>query len=536
LSLLAGVAACGFALTSQTPPKACSSDAECATNEVCLDVGCAVPETHLVFQVVPPAAISAELPTQDFADVNVDGPVSLQLGPPGTLTVSSDVYPITLSFTGAALNLPGLALLVPPVTLNADQRVALPTGTYRVQATPTGTALPPRSLDVSVAEPGQVIDAPLRFLTPQDFPRIDGVLRGPVGLAADTPLSYAIQAFHADGTPASQPAVAGLGRDGGALGYGPSLGFSLLVAPSSAGESLRLTASPSAGVGPTVSFSGSLTSLQAQSSADDGGLWLGTAVAHVALGKVVDPAGHAVAGAQVQLSASLAGQARYTSERVTTDDGGSYRATCLHDDAATPGESYQVLVIPPAPSHLAVTQAMVAPTWHASAASDFGTVTLASLTTASGRVLDASGNPVSNATVQVTPARDNTLPLTQGSATTDANGQYQVSLSPGLYHFDYTPPLTLQAPSASRGPLQVSGARTALADVAFSSARMAQGTVTDADGKPVAGALIRVYYVAATPSGSNDDATARPTLLASALSLTDGSFSVVLPAPSAHAP
>jgi hypothetical protein len=532
--LLLALGGCAAKAHEVQVPRACTVDTDCPNNQVCLDVGCAAPDQHLVVQVVPPQD-RADLATQDFADVDDSKGIVLDLGPPGTLHLTSTLYPFTLSFAGTPLHIPDLPYSLQPVTVTADSRLPVATGKYFIVATPQDSIIPPLQVTAHIDAPGANLDVPLQFQEPSALVHLQGALRASRLNSGNAAPSYTVQVLHADQTPASQPTSATPAFDGGYPGDG-DLPFSLYLAPSGQGETLRLVAWPATGsIGPSVAFDGTLDALLALVAAD-GGLSLGSASPLPATGTVVDPAGAPVAGATVQLIASLPGQAHYTSPAVTTDAQGEFQTTCLHDRDSPSGESYQLLVVPPAASSLATTLATPTASWDGGGeAHDFGAVSLVHLTDTTGQVFDGQGNPVEHAMVQATPASTNTVPLHSASATTDSTGTYHLALSPGQYHFDYAPPLSLQAPSTGRGPLAIAGANQRLPDVTFSAARTASGAVFGPDGQGVDKALVRVYLVLPSSGGSGTD-TPRSTLLATSLTLADGSFSVVLPAPSTPAP
>ena len=526
-------AGCGLAsnqLSSFSPPQ-CTRDSDCSNGQVCLDVGCVAPDQNLVVQVTPPPARD-DLATEDFDHVDDSQDISLQLGAPGTLHLTSNLYPFTVSFTGTPLHLTDLPYALQPTTVSAEAHLPVSPGLYELLATPADPILPPIHASANILAPGASLDLPLQFLDASALVRIDGLLQGNPMLLGQAGLSYSVQVLHADGTPASQPALAD--EPDGGLGLMP-MPFSVYVAPTSAGEQLTLSAIPHGGVGPAVTFTGNLEAIQALSQqADGGGLSLGVASPHLANGTVVDPNGNPVVGAQVQLLAALPGQAKFASPVVTTAADGSFTASCLHDSTSiTPGhESYQVLVVPATGSTLAVQQTTIPPLdWlNSDSATSFGQIALTTLTQVSGSVLDSQGNTVSGATIHATPTSDNMLPLQAASATTDDSGAYHLALTPGTYHFDFSPPLSIQAPSASRGPILI-GASTAPIDVQFSSARKVTGSVTAMNSQGVAEgvaqATVRAYHV--TPASGS--APARSSLLAVGTVLSDGTFTLVLPAP-----
>ncbi|MBS2027475.1 MAG: carboxypeptidase regulatory-like domain-containing protein [Deltaproteobacteria bacterium] len=528
------LAGCGLASTNLSPsvvPAPCSSDANCSNGQVCLDVGCVSPDQNLVVQVVPPPNRD-DLATEDFDHVDDSHDISLQLGAPGTLHLTSNTYPFTVSLTGTPLHLVDQPYALQPTTVSAEAHLPVSPGLYQLLATPSDPILPPIHASASILAPGGNLDLPLQFLTHDALVRIDGVLQATTGLLNQPGLSYSVQMLHADGTPASQPALASV-PDGGLVA---ALPFSLYVAPTtSAGEQLTLSATPHGGVGPSVTFTGSLQTLQTLAmQTDGGGFSLGLARPEHVTGTVVDPSGNPVPNAQVQLLATLPGQAKFASPVVTTGADGSFVAICLHNPAPlNPGnETYQVLVIPATASALAVQQTTLPSiTWASNdQVSDAGQISLTTLTQITGTVHDSQGNSVSGATVHATPTSDNVLPLQPASATTDDSGAYHLALSPGTYHFDFSPPLSVQAPSASRGPLLI-GATTDHIDVQFSSARKVTGSVTalnsQGTAEGVAQATVRAYHV----SPASGLTPARSSLLAVGTVLSDGTFTLVLPAP-----
>lgn len=530
LGALALVAGCGMSASklSSVGSQSCRTDADCRSGEVCLDVGCAVPDRNLVVQVVPPSN-ETSLAIQDFDRVDASNNLAFTLGPPAQLKVAGSIYPFQLSVTGTPLHLPDLPYSVAPTTVTGAAQIAVPSGTYQLRATPADPAIPPILAEAVLGGPGASLDLPLTFLTLAEVRVVSGSLYGPGLLVHSPDLAYTVQLLHADGSPASQPASTG---DGG------SLDFTLYAAPADPGETLHLSASARAGIGPSVTFDGSLETLAAL-AATDGGLSLGDALPAKVSGHVADASGSPVAGAVVRLVATLPGQARFTSAPATTDATGRYTATCLHDaqhaDGGSVGESYQVLVVPPSGAALAMVEAaaQVSAWAPGDAVTDFGTTTLAAPTDVTGVVTDPSGSPVPGAAVQATPAGENDLPLASASTTTAADGTYHLPLTPGTYHFDFTPPLALQAPSNGRGPLAISGSSAQL-DLQFSAPHVVSGRVSDPDGHPVEGALVRIFLPAVPHTGSAEAIQPRSTLLARSQVLPDGSFTAVLPAPASR--
>lgn len=525
LLLALGLTGCGRSMSSGlVGPRPCSTDADCNAGEVCLDVGCAAPDQNLVVEVVPPPA-ATNLTRQEFANVDASKSLDLALGAPAGIALQSNLYPLELSLRATPLYLLDYPYSLPASPLAAPETVALAPGSYRLRATPADGVTPPLELSASLPAPGVIIDVALEFLPPSRLVRLSGSVDA-AHLAAHQPgLRYALQLRRTDRTPISQPARTGLGDAG-------PFDFNIyLAAPSDPGENLELSASPVGGVGPSVTVSGTLAALGALVA--DGGLSLGDVEPVQVSGEVDDAQGAPLPGATVRISADLPGSARYVSADTQSDGAGHFVVGGLHrPDGGS--EAYRVLVLPPDGSGLAIAEVDANADWRTAT---FAPVRLARLTQVTGRVLDAQGNPAPGATVQATPAAKSPLPLVSASATAASDGSFQLALSPGTYHFDFSPPLALIAPSSARGPLAVEGDHTELPELRFSAPQTVSGTVKGPDGKPVEGALVRVFHVLkpSQPAADGAGGPVRSTLLARGQVLAGGGFSVILPAPPSHA-
>jgi protocatechuate 3,4-dioxygenase beta subunit len=520
--LMLVLSACdGASPLTHPEPKPCNRDADCNLGEVCLDIGCAAPDQNLVVEVVPPPS-ATKVASQEFANVDASKQLDFILGTPASLDLHSTLYPLEVSLRATPLFLLDYPYSLPASVIGAPTTVWLAPGTYRIRATPTDGVTPPLEVSATLPAPGAQLDISLQFPPQGQLVKLHGsIVASRIG-AKQPNLRYALQLRTSDRTPLSQPARTGQGDAG-------PFEFNLVLAPpTDPGQSLELTASPEAGVGPSITVSGTLASVRALIT--DGGLSLGDTEPVQIHGEIDNAQGAPLPDATVSISADLPGSARYVSAQTKTDPAGQFTLPALHR-ADGGAEAYKVLIIPPDAAGLAIAEVDAVPDW---ASARFAPISTAPLTQVSGRVLDSDGTPTPGATVQATPVAHGSLPLVSASATASADGTFALALTPGTYHFDFSPPLALVAPSSARGPLTVEGAHTALPELRFSAPQSVSGTVAGADGRPVEGALVRVYHVLAS---SHDGAggRVRSTLLARGQVLAGGGFSVVLPAPPSHA-
>lgn len=521
----------GSYLSKESTPRACTLDSQCDSGQVCLEFGCASPDTGLVVLVTPRGET---LLPQTFTEVDTSKPLSLQLSPPGGFEITSDSWPLLVDTLGTYRGLPDVTPSTPTARLssvpNTPTRLRLPAGRYTVRATPVDGPRPPLQVDVSIQAPGVFAPLALSFPTAATLVPLTGSLIAPALFELRNEsrpserVEFELQAYRPDATPLSRAVRVGANGSDAAP-------FTLALAQIDLREKIRLQVTPVTGIGPHTTFEGTVEQLQLRAASP--GLSLGNVRPNRLEGSVSDPEGRPVAAARVSAEGLLPGGGTFRSTEVQTDANGRFSVDVLHDPEGF--ERYRLLVVPPVEAPLAITRSV-----------DFelrGTASPLKLpaplvvtapTRVTGRVLDASGRPVAGATVHADPATETSttdgepLPLRAADALTDATGGFSLSLTPGSYHFDYTAPLSTQAPSATRGPFRVSGVTSSLPELQFSVARIVNGSARGPDGAALDGALVRVYR---TVPASLEGTGRRSSLIARGQVLTGGTFSVVLPAP-----
>jgi protocatechuate 3,4-dioxygenase beta subunit len=201
-------------------------------------------------------------------------------------------------------------------------------------------------------------------------------------------------------------------------------------------------------------------------------------------GRVVDEAGKPVQGATLRIDrapAAIDGPSMF--ERVgnfsdTTKSGADGRFTLV---GLSP-ETYDIRVWPPADSSLAATGLLTGLRLEAGRTFACQDLVLVRGGTLEGIITGTDGKPVADVDVECGPK----------SAKTDAQGRYRITgLATGLYGVKLTPPKG--STWAAKAPRSVpSLAATALrGDWTLETGGTVLGTVTDEDGKPVAGAAVR---------------------------------------------
>ncbi|MGQ0507204.1 MAG: hypothetical protein ACT4TC_17995 [Myxococcaceae bacterium] len=222
-----------------------------------------------------------------------------------------------------------------------------------------------------------------------------------------------------------------------------------------------------------------------------------------------------VEGATVLLEGTVAGGGRFRSRTVITDAKGRFTITALPTVAATLALS----IIPPADNFARVLQKMVAvkPAMPG-APVELGAVQCQDRVGFTGVVLTPAGAPVVGARVKAAafaPLQDTEMSnlLTGLEATTDAQGEFSLLLDPALYHFEISPPATLELslyPPASRfvsveAEVGLIGAGTATPptrEFILSPGRRVKGQIWKRDlagaAEPAPFATVRLFRVGTT--------------------------------------
>jgi len=241
---------------------------------------------------------------------------------------------------------------------------------------------------------------------------------------------------------------------------------------------------------------------------------------------------------RTKLASAGSGEAIYSQEG-KTDDQGQVEVSLVPGTLAE-ARLYDLAIVPPPDSPF---DGKCLNAFPVTAPSSNGEVPVASTVhldrkwQLSGRVLDADGKTVSNATVTATRVASDAahsclvgLVADTTSDNTDATGAYALLLPGGTYR------LEVDAPSGSPRPRLTA---TAAGDPVAMSADLgrdfqlprgvvARGTATGPDGEPVANADLRFYRV---PCPSACSGTSAPELLGVSRSDGAGAFRVVVPAP-----
>ncbi|HXJ20362.1 MAG TPA: hypothetical protein VMT03_09020 [Polyangia bacterium] len=271
----------------------------------------------------------------------------------------------------------------------------------------------------------------------------------------------------------------------------------------------------------------------------------------VAMGAVVIPGvavrAQASIGPATANSATI-GTASYLSSG-TTDTSGIALLSFLPGSGSTSTNSsipYGVTATPPVGSAYGTACAKNVTPLPAGGSAAASTTTLATIMTGfrpnlGGTISTADGYRLANVTVTASGTPDPLDPLCPAPAavtantTTDANGSFGLPLDAGTYQLDYDPPAGSSAPRLTE-TVQVTQATTyAQHDVVLPVGARVTGTVVGrSDGQPIGSATVRFFKPQCDGSQSDCFGPARtpPQLAGKALTGSDGSFHLVVAAPS----
>ncbi|MFL5352594.1 carboxypeptidase-like regulatory domain-containing protein [Archangium sp.] len=507
----------------------CRSDDECGDNKVCFPDGCGDPGKNIVVEVVPNP--KGGLYAQDFRVDDLRSQQNIELFDPatiqgqvlvqGTTTSSSYTSSITLRMTGESLLIPGVVRRHESTLVPMDGAYSLPvaSGRYAVTLLAADAQQPPLFNNRDV-QPGGMVSLDFTLADPSRLVRLSGGVVGPSGMPLDVDLE--VQALDAALRPLSQrvPVTRATGQFNLALPPSAALGDAVVlqVLPTSADalvpQKLFTVADP-------------LQGLQAPLSMGDYG-------DPVRLqGRVLGQDGKPVPQATVYLVGKVGGSGQYRSQKVLTTADGSFELLTL---PSAPDSAMTLSVIPPASSHAGYTQKFVTVP-RASVTRTPDVVCLermkvrGTLQRPSGSV-PAAGVKVVAEPIEELPGWPRPAFSFDAPRLTDDQGQFEITLDPGRYRFDFIP--TEDLPRVSRIvtvrpqedgasmdlPLELSAftlskGRHVTGEVGFSGGRLAQTTAPYAS--------IRFFRVV--------DVEGKKTALLLAQTLTDqnGTYSTTMP-------
>ncbi len=565
LVLIGLLAGCGS--TSAPQSAACSSDLECDDGKLCFAEGCGDPNKGIVVEVEG-GSLTGQF-ARDFAlpSGTLGANQNFELGQALSLNgqflrAVSTLSPLERSsYTEAVVvRAVGQSMLLPGITRSFEGRFEHPergffemkvgAGDFTITATPADRVVPPA---VTMAQVGADTGTPsITFAFPsvdgapalagQLIRKLDTTLAPPEPLLVSEPFTRAgievpvveLQLFDpTTNLPLSQrfPIASTTGE------------FAVIVSPEARTRtSLLLVAAPrEPGVPiPTRRFLID-TPLPAALSLEYGDY----GAAATATGTIVDSQGVAVAGAQVVLEGTVAGDGTFRSKIVETNAAGEFSLLSLGSKAEG---SFTLSVVPPRGSRAAYSQRPVTvKVANGAATLSPDRLSLEDRLVARGQVQRPGGDgPAQGVTVRATlqlETKGNTgdvraLPVEPAEAITADDGTFEMPLDPGKWRFEYFPAEVL--PLASRlvtikavlDPQSGQpGATIDLPLVQLSAARAVSGLVTGTMGTQVSQAVpysqlrfFRVTTVEGKPASI---------LLGSTISDDRGRYSVVLPTASA---
>lgn len=563
--LVASACASGPALSVPV----CQTDADCFDGQLCFAEGCGDPGKNIVVEVEGGALNSQFARDVSLPNGSLGATQNFDLGLP--LSISGEFQrersaaanptdrtfytdPLVLKAVGESQLLPGIKRTFEArfdSTERGSFEMKLGAGAFSVTAVPADRTVPPLSNKVVVSPDGGTDFVTFVFPAVDSAPALTGqlikkmdysvlppepvLIGGAYALSGGAPPTVELQLFDVESNALSQrfPIATTSGE------------FAITVSPEARSRSrLILVAAPrDPGVPiPTKRFviEGQLTSAIALEYGDFG------EPADVT-GTVLDATGAPVAGAQVVIEGTVVGDGVFRSKIVETDAEGAFRVTVLGSKAEG---SFRLSVVPPRGSRAAATQRPVTVRVRKGTLTSPPTASLlpSSLSlddrlVARGKVTrPGDGEPAVGVFVRATLQQEQrsstdeleALPVEPAEAVTDADGEFELPLDPGVWRFEYVPgeqlPISSRLVTIKQLIDDTTGRKlpsVELAEVALSWGRTVSGTVTASMG-PLSNEAVpysrlrffRVTTVEGKPASI---------LLGSTIADGRGSYQVVLP-------
>lgn len=168
-------------------------------------------------------------------------------------------------------------------------------------------------------------------------------------------------------------------------------------------------------------------------------------------------------------------------------------------------------------------------------------IVLGRRTWVSATVRDARKKPLEGVVVRATRTQVDgaipcaaSVPVDPATATSDANGRFDLFLDPGSYRFDYDPPAGSPSPRLTTSLVVVAASTSTQVSFAqdLPDGALVDGTARDSQGRPLPYAAVRLFEVACTaPETCTGPARVPPTLRAETRADTTGRFRIVFPRP-----
>lgn len=418
----------------------CTTDGECAANQVCFADGCGDPGEGLTVELLPSSANKQYI--QDIAIdrlspvTNIEGeaPAVLQgelqqemSNNGGTVAYAGD---ITVNAEGESVVIPGRTRSV-TFTVTPDNgsfQVPVHSGAYRISLTTKDPIFPPVLFSDVRIHPGAVQNLDTTFQPVSALQQVSGTLlktRSPRLVAQTTP--YDVQAFDVESNlPISQRVPA---SSGNSISDGS---FVLWVSTSSGARELIIKAFPRTPdvLGPTKSFRVPLSS-------DVGELELGDFGVPVNItGRVLAKSGGApLPFSRVHIEGVVAGGGVFKGPTVTADAMGVFALSTLPTGAMGQLD----IIAEPTPDATAAT--VRAPIVIPLGGGSVPDVQAPDKVTLLGSLVRPDGEAASEVYVTAEPlsALSEDLPTPRGptETTTDEDGRFSLQLDPGEYRLDF---------------------------------------------------------------------------------------------------